>query len=168
MMQRIAMNLGLRWLGKQAREIAEGKKGPAAQRAYLWLIGKKRAIGTVLALLTVGLMGAGQSVAAQFITGTLSAAFLSLGAIDANWRDIPKLDSAWLRFLRDHAMDVSAVLAIATAALSQCSPALQANLLRIGITCDQGTMILAALTAILAHLGISAEAQSSRPPALGL
>lgn len=166
MFKKVAMNLGLRWAGKQAREIAEGKQGPKAQAVYLWFQGKKRFIGGALGFITVALVGAGKADVAVFITGPLAALFLSIGFIDANWRDAPKFDSTWLRLLRAHAIDVSALLAAATLAATQCTPEFAAAI-PFGITCQQLATGLGSITAVLAHLGLSAEAQSATPPATG-
>ena len=97
MIKSLLMRLGLRWLGTQCREMAEGKQGPALQKAYLWMIGKKRIIGGVFAVVTVALAAAGQPELAAILTGTVAAVFTSAGFIDANWREEPRLDSAWLR-----------------------------------------------------------------------
>lgn len=168
MIKRLAMKLGLRWLGTQCREIAEGKQGPGPQKAYLWLIGKKRPIGLFLGCVTAALVALDQNTAVEFVTGTLAAAFLSGGFIDANWREVPKLDSVWLRILREHAMDVSALLGALSLAFAQCVPSTVALLSRLHLTCEQATAALVVLSAVLAHLGVSATAQASAPPALGV
>jgi len=166
MFKKLAMNLGLKWLGAQAREIAEGKKGPEAQSFYLSLVGKKRAIGIILALTTAALLGAHQTGAAEFVTGPLALLALSLGFADANWRALPDLDSAWLRIARAHAFDVAAVMGLVSAALTQCNATLVYYLSRVHLDCHSATLIVAGLSAVLAQLGINAEAQAARPPAV--
>lgn len=167
MFKAIAMKLGLRWLGSFCREVADGKKGPGPQRLYVSLIGKKRVIGLLLALLTAGLIGAGQVAAAAFVTGPLAAIFVAAGFADDRWRQIPKLDSPWLRLARAHAFDIAAVFAIVSAALTTCQPRVAAYLAAVHLTCQGGSAILAGFSAVLAQLGINAEAQAATPPALG-
>lgn len=165
MFKKVAMNLGLRWLGGQAREIAEGKQGPGAQKIYLWFVGKKRPIGVILLLYSIWAVAAGYPGAAVFVGGPLAALFLSLGFIDKNWREVPRYDSPWLRFLRQYALDIAGLMAALTATVSQCDPWLLTHL-PSGITCDHLVRALAGVSAVFVHLGISAEAQISQPPVL--
>lgn len=167
MFNKIAMKLGLRWLGARAREIAEGKKGPTLQKMYIGMIGRKRLWGAILALASVALVAVDKADAAMLITGPIALGLLSIGAIDANWRSIPKLDSPWYTFCRNHAADIAALLAAAAASASQCGPELAAKI-PFGITCGQLTAALTALSAMFAHVFLSAEALASKPPAIGL
>lgn len=166
MLQKLALKLGLSYLGRLARSIAEGGQGPTAQKWYIALIGKKRMIGFVLGCLVAAMIALGEPTAVDFVVGSLAAVFISLGLLDKDWRDAPWPDTKWLVFLRSHAMDVSAILAFVAAAFSECSARLASIMATVHLTCENGTVVMVVVAAVLAHLGIQAQVKAAEPPIL--
>lgn len=81
--------MGARWLlGGVLREVAEGKRGPKLQNAYLWLQGRKTVTGFVLAVMTGAVLAlAPEQTALINGLGTLAGVAVSAGLLDKTWRN---------------------------------------------------------------------------------
>jgi hypothetical protein len=170
MIRRLGLRLLLSAIGREIRAVAEGKRGPGQQRIYLALQGRKRLIGLLLACVAAALAQAGSAfgepglVTAGAGVGVLAGVLVSAGLVDADWRTAPPEDGRLTRLLRDHSADVAALLAGAAALLQACDADVAGLLAQAHMTCGQAQGLLVALGAVLAQLGLQAEARMAAPP----
>ena len=164
MIRKIALKLGLAWLGSWIRGVAEGKQGTRLQAWYLALQGLKTWTGLILGAATAVMVYLTEPVLLDWVTGTLAALLLSAGLLDKAWRTPPVkvTESKAYRYAREHALDIGAAITVASSYLIACDDQIAGYLLRVGLTCAGGIRILGCVGAVLAWLGL--EATSAEPP----
>ncbi len=148
MLRKLILKFGAAWLGRELRAMAEGKRGPGAQRIYLALQGLKTWTGVALGGASVVLVTQGLDTAAA-IVASVAAFLVSVGLADRAWRSAP---GSWAEvqayaFLRDHWADVVALLAAVTAALTTCEGTTAAMLARLHVSCGTGLVVVAGIAA---------------------
>lgn len=150
MLRKLMLKLGMEWLGREIRAVAEGKRGPALQKLYLGLQGRKTWIGVFLGGAAAALAQQGLVEPAGWI-GTVGALFVSVGLADKAWRSHPTTwsETRWYTALRDHWADVVALGAAATAALTQCEGTTAAVMARLHMSCGTGIAVIAFALAFL-------------------
>lgn len=114
---------GANWLlGGVLREIAEGKRGAKAQRAYLWLQGKKTITGFVLAVLAGALAALAPETRDAIAPGLGLVAGLAInaGLLDKTWRSAQP--PAWASEALHAVVSAGPVVAIGVAALGRVIP----------------------------------------------
>lgn len=133
-MRKIFLKLGGSLAGSQVRAMADGKYGPGAKWLYDLLAGNKRVIGMLFVLLAIALGAMGHPMAAT-INGSVAAFTISVGVLDANFRD----HSAYMtqapfdRFMRDHFANVAAVLGALITAFTTCGAQTAAMLAHLAL-----------------------------------
>lgn len=154
--------LGVKLAARFLREVAEGKRGPGLQRAYLFAIGKKRVTAALLGLAAVVTAGAGYPQESLYIF-TAGGVLYSLGLLDKGWREQPPILEEWrgipaYRFLADNAATITTGLATlwAFVQVGQCGQ----------LDCEVASRILLGAGAGLAYLGMADAAWKSKPPAI--
>lgn len=162
LIRKLLKKVGMSWVTGQIRAAAEGKLGPRWKGAYWWLAGKKRMLSIVLGLAAGVALGMGHGEAAA-IMGSIAAVGVSLGFIDANWRDEGDADdfkeSWWWQLLANNAPVVVTVLLAAFGwTETSCDAASQ--------HCHEIEMALGALSAGLVHIGILDAAWRAAPPSI--
>jgi len=163
LIRKIAMKLGVGFVTKWVRGVAEGHRAHFLGRAYWWLAGKKRAVSAILGLVAAALASMGETQAAAII-GTVALIGFALGVVDKSWRevDLPaKLKASWWwKLLANNAP----VLAIAAAASHQWfggpSCSLEARF------CTWGAYAVAFIAAISVQAGLMDAAWRSKAPNL--
>lgn len=156
---KVALRLGVSRALGFIRDCAEGKNGPDWKARYWRVAGAKRWIGFVLMLFAIGSEAAGFAPRVSLALGGVSLFLLSAGFVDKSWRsDVPQVvrDSATFRVLAKFSGELAALLASAAYFIStgECG----------GWDCAILARVLAAVAAILVHLGLVDAAWRSVPP----
>jgi hypothetical protein len=152
--------IGFKYLTAQVRAAAEGKLGPGWQKAYWGLIGWKRFTSFILGLVAGALALMGMTYYAELI-GAIAAVGMSLGFVDAKWREDVTPDwveqSVIWRFLADHAPVLAIAMFGAHMWLSGASCTL-------GEWCGYGTWAVTFIGFGFVHLGLLDTAWRTDPP----
>ena len=115
LIRKIGMKLGVGFVTRWVRSVAEGHRAHFLGRAYWWLAGKKRVISIILGVSAAALAQMGETQAAA-VLGTVAVILLALGFVDKSWRSAKLPESLkaswWWKLLANNAP----VLAIGFAA----------------------------------------------------
>lgn len=164
MIRSLFVKLGLGFVAREIRNAAEGKHGPALQRAYLLAQGWKTALGFGLAVGAAALAGMGLEAGAAGV-GTAGGLLISVGLLDKSWRSDRPWENARLYLLaREHSHDIAGAMYAATLWVSSCDPGTAETLARVGLTCSSAAVVLFVVATALVHLGLMAEAKLAMPP----
>lgn len=167
MLRFLLKTFGAGFLGRYIRACAEGKNGPWLKALYWNAVGKKTWIGLALAAACVVGVALDQPGIETFLLGGFGGALVASGLVDKDWRKtVPsELKNSWLyAFLRNAAPDVATALAYYAVMLQVCAPSDAELLAKVGLTCITGQKVLGATSALLAFLGLKAEARVAEPP----
>lgn len=160
LLKKLMMKIGVKALTSWIRGIAEGDQGPFLRDVYWKIAGAKRVTSVMLAALAVGLVGAGYAEAGAWV-GAVATIGLSLGFVDARWRDTWQADtfrdSTLWRLLSNNAPVLTVVFGSASAWLDsgECT---------LGAWCARGVMATAVVAAAMVQIGLVDSAWKARPP----
>ena len=163
LIRQVALKLGGKWAGNFLREVADGTKGPGLQKTYLWLQGKKTAIGVLMAGICAVMIALGTESYLSWVAG-LATFLVTVGLADKAWRSVPQswLGANWYRVLRNNWADVVTLLGGVAASMTTCSPETAAFLGKFGLTCGTGILVI---TGVLAFGGwLVGEAKLAEAP----
>lgn len=160
LIRKLVKAVGVKWLTGQVRAAAEGKLGPQAKAVYWWLAGRKREISTWAGVAAGAAFMVGYPGIAGGI-GAVAAVGLSLGFIDANWRDDSEYD--WLKdsaVWKAVANNAPLLTAGATAGLAW----LQGTTCTLGDWCARASIGLVVAMAVLVQVGAVDAAWNAPAP----
>lgn len=159
----VALKLGGKWAGSQLKAIANGEKGPGAQKVYLWLQGKKTWVGVIMAGTCAVMIALGVEKYLTYVAA-LATFLVTVGLADKAWRSVPEswLAANWYRILRNNWADIVTVLGGVAATLTTCTSQTAAFLGKFGLECGTGILVI---TGILAFGGwLVGEAKLAEAP----
>jgi hypothetical protein len=168
MFHALMLKLGASFVGSWLHAAASGDKGPAIQRFYLWLQGKKTWTGVLLAAVAVALASQGHGDAADYVL--LAAGILiPVGLADKAWQTAPAslVQHAWFVFLRDKWPVIASALGTAGVYLTTCSAETAAITAKLHMTCSQALTYLTIFGAVGGWL-VGAAALAKAPRGLKL
>lgn len=160
LIRKLVKAVGVKWLTGQVRAAAEGALGPKWMAAYWWMAGRKRTISTFIAVGAGVAVIAGYPTWAEVLAG-VAAVGMSLGFVDANWRDDAEAD-----WLKDSALWRLAAhnAPIITAGLVAATGWLQGSTCSLGEWCARGTIFVTIAGAVFVQIGIVDAAWKSPAP----
>jgi hypothetical protein len=160
LIRKLVRTLGVKWLTGQVRAAAEGKLGPKWQGLYWWFAGRKRTISTFLfvAAGAAAMLGYVQFAAGLAVVASIG---ISLGFVDANWRDDATDD--WLKDSRLWKL-LAANAPIITAGAATGLAWLQGSDCSIAEWCSRGSIALSVVMAVAVQVGLVDAAWNAPAP----
>lgn len=163
------------FVGRWAQSVANGEKGPLAQRIYLTTRGWKTWTGLALTSVAAGLAAVGttgSASAGEWVTGTLGMLLISAGLADKEYqKELPESVKTLRLYvwMRDHAAGTGSLFALAGTAVMTCSAdtALMLSAVHYGswvLTCAQAKAALWFTGGVFVQLGWMAEARLTPAP----
>jgi len=140
-MHKLMMKIGFGLLGKKLKDSS----------LYEPLKGRKRIIGLMFGILTILLMQFPDvPTAVTEVVAGLAGVFLSLGWIDAKYRDSPFTGATgWYVFLRDHWTWVTGLAAGLVGYLTKCEGLTAKIMGTLHLECSVGITVIGVLVALL-------------------
>jgi hypothetical protein len=162
LIRKLVRTLGVKWLTGQVRAAAEGKLGPKWQYLYWWFVGRKRAISTFLfvAAGAAAMLGYVQFAAGLAVVASVG---ISLGFVDANWRDDATDD--WLKDSTAWKLVATNAPMVTTAAVAGLAW-LQGDACSLGEWCGRASIGLSVAMTVAVQVGLVDAAWNAPAPEL--